>query len=137
MQEKSGPKLAFREELPDACPPPEAKAIALSGVYRFLPSANPKNEHFDSYCLLKGPKPPPTVTLCQWSACSLFVTREKAVAKIKLQKLRSRFSHFAILDVPANAGYSESGQNGHLSLWMLKHFDPVTAILKIEEIGDV
>lgn len=101
---------SFREELPHACPPPDAEMGAWTGVYRMLPSATPCDDDFLSH-QAKGKVPPPGVDPCRWAACSLFTTKEKALAIAKLPTMKNTISHLARIDLPLNSGISKKKMN--------------------------
>ena len=124
--------MDFRELLPDNCPPEDAHMGGYEVLYRFVPATPATNGDFDSHAA-KGKAPPPTVDPCRWSSCSFFRSRKDALSKLKLPKAKARFSHFAVVNVPQGSGYSVE-KSGHVDLWMFSTFDPVSAIVKYEEL---
>ena len=122
----------FRESLPDACPPTEATTKGYSQAFRLILGSKAVDKHFDSHCALGKPCPPGQ-SVCRWSSCSLFDSKESAFRQIKLPKIRKRFSHFAILEIASGSGYSTI-RNGHIDFWMFSTFKPVDAVIGVEKI---
>jgi hypothetical protein len=123
---------SFRERLPPSCPPSGAHTNGFEVAYRFIPGQKPTSQDFDSYHA-QGKACPPGADLCRWASCSLFVSKGHAAGVIKLPKVRARFTHFAVLRIAPDSGYSLAN-GGHIDFWMFKNFDPVSAVVTIEEI---
>jgi hypothetical protein len=120
--------MNFAEELPDACPPSDAKDVPLTDVYRLSHTDNFTEGEFASHAAL-GRTPPKSLNdMCRWSSCSL--TTHPVVLK-KLRKLKHRFA--LKLSIPAGAGVSKRKEI-HVDFWRYEHFDPSTAVVTVEDI---
>jgi len=124
----------FKEELPDQCPPAEAIDHAYPESWRMIRGATALPDHFLSHAA-QG-MPCPTIGLeCRFSSCSLFLDKDSALSAMKkLPRLRKKFDHLALLQIPSGAGMSAVGQNGHIDFWWFRSFDPVGAVISIEEL---
>lgn len=126
--------MQFKEELPASCPPPQAHNGGYASLVRFVRNMPPVQSDFESHSKL-GKQRPPTVPPCKWASCSLFQTRDAALAKFKLPRLRQLFSGVAIINIPENSGQSVA-KNGHVDFWMFSSFDPLNSVVDVEELPD-
>lgn len=124
-----GIKSAFREGLPNGCPPVDAIDLAYEAIVRFLPANPPAQDHFDSHAA-KGKPRPKSINPCVWASCSFL--RDKATALKYLPKIRGNYKLLALLTIPKGAGLSKGDK--HIDFWFFESFDPLCAITDIESI---
>ncbi len=127
--------MKFAENLPDACPPPEAKEMAFNPAYRIVKTESAESTCFISHNKLGKPLPI-SVDACRWSSCSFFTDIDQARNIVaKLPKPRGVAQKIAKMELPEKAGLSIK-KNNHVDLWFYEGFDPVTAVVDLEEVVD-
>ncbi len=127
--------MPYLDNLPAQCPPNDAIDQPLVGVWRVVGNNPPAAADFWSHARL-GWKKPPTVSDCDFSSCSLFLSRDK-VAKLasRLPKARISNPRLAKLNVPVGAGRSQvNRKTEHVHFWMYGTFDPVAAVKACEDL---
>lgn len=124
--------MGFWEQLPDQCPPAGYLEDAIDGAYRIVFSNPATLDHFKSHAAL-GKSVPPGMSECRWSSCSLFIDAEAAKGVASLPKMRAKGPKLAKVEVPEGSGAWVS-QGVHVDLWIYDHFDPLGAIITVEEV---
>jgi hypothetical protein len=127
--------MDWLENLPPGCPPDEASDTEIEGVYRVVTCADPTMEDFKSHAALNMPIRP-LCTPCDWSSCSLFMSRDKAIDIAgKLPKARFTEPHLALLNISLGDGKSIiNHRTSHVHFWASKQFDPEPAIIVVEKV---
>lgn len=120
--------MDFAEDLPDQCPPSDAKDVALFDVYRLSHSNSVTANDFASHAALGRVPPKSLKDMCIWASCSL--TTEPVILK-KLKKLKHRYA--LKLTIPDGSGLSKKKQI-HVDFWRYSTFDPLTAIDEVKDI---
>jgi hypothetical protein len=124
--------MGFWEQLPDQCPPAGFVEEAIDNAYRIVFSNPATLEHFKSHAA-RGDKKPPSVDSCRFSSCSLFTEHLVAKNVANLPKMRAKNPKIAQVSVPEGSG-AWIQQGVHVDLWIYDHFDPVTAVIAVEEV---
>lgn len=128
--------MNFAEKLPDACPPPEASETKFNPAYRIV-RANPPNQGCFASNTKLGQHQPAGVDPCRFASCSLFTDIQKAKNIARLPKFRNSEPKIAKLLLPATAGVSIlNKETKHIDLWFYEGFDPLSAIVTLEEVAD-
>tara|TARA_R110002020_G_scaffold467027_5_gene690234 strand:+ start:1220 stop:1456 length:237 start_codon:yes stop_codon:yes gene_type:complete len=73
--------------------------------------------------------------VCKHASCSLFSSYDKAknIAS-RLPKPKDSGPLLATMSIPAGAGLWVSA-NKHIDYWFYKHFNPVSAVVGLEELS--
>lgn len=122
MSDIQTPADEFTESLPPACPPDEAVRANYENAWRYVDSNPPGEADFRSHAFLSNKNPPPGVTLCEWSSCSLFLSHNKSYHLLPKPKKKYRF--IARLRITDQCGYTQS--NGkHVHFWRFKNASPI------------
>jgi hypothetical protein len=123
-------KYEFMEELPPCCPPDTAVLKGYAEAWRFVTSNTPVASDFRSGAAIKAA--PPNVDPCRWASCSIFTTKDAAIATItKLPKLRARFGFLAKISITEKCGFTDL-QGFHIDFWRFKTYVP--NVLEVEAI---
>lgn len=127
--------MDWLEKLPVNCPPSGAADIALEGVYRIISCADPTMDDFKSHAALNFPIRP-GVDPCEWSSCSLFTSRDKAIDIAgKLSKFRFSDAHLALVNISPGDGRSlVNERTAHVHFWASKKFSLGAAIVDVEKV---
>lgn len=124
-------KMGFWEELPGQCPPAEAQDIEIETAYRVVFSNPPKEEHFRSNRFLNKPMAG-VGDECRHASCSLCTTIERARKFSALPKVKPKGPFIAKVAIPQGGGMSLL-KNDHIDLWIYDDFDPLTAVIAVEQ----
>jgi len=116
----------FLEVLPDGCPPSEAYIPQALEVVRAVSSLAPTIDDFASHAAKNIPIRG-DISPCRWASCSVFVMSKIA----RLPRIRDK-PYNATLVISAGAGRC-SGGNGHVDWWISRDFNPISAIVRVEE----
>lgn len=113
--------MVYFEELPELCPPSNAKDIDLGVAWRLIRGEKPESVDFLSHAA-KGKDNTSSASDCRWASCSLFTTQQSAMAKTKLPNLRG--CKPVGLNVPEGSG--QSLVNGvHVDFWRYREYNPL------------
>ena len=128
--------MEFLEELPELCPPAEAKESQYNPAFRVVQKNPPSLNCFDSQAKRNRPLLPEG-DACKHASCSLF-TDEVKIKNIASRLPKPRFggSLIATMNLPEYAGKSIHKKK-HIDFWFYKNFNPVQAVVSVEEILDV
>lgn len=121
--------MAFKEELPEQCPPGHAVDHGIGEAYRIVDSHPPELRHFLSKRAL-GEEPLPTSDPCGFSSCSLFGTL-KQIHRIAshFPKYRQGQATIVQLSIPERSGLWTCNKKHHIHFWMYEEFDPLAAVV--------
>ena len=123
----------YAENLPNECPPGDAKEQKLENVVRLVPGDSRDTitpDDFASFAALGQTRI--QVDPCDLASCSLFtsIDCEAFVHARKFPKLRSL--NIAFLNIDSNLGRSKTSRKGHIHFWMYRICDPVSCVIKVE-----
>lgn len=128
-----------KEQLPaTSCPPDDA--IQLNGLYARLVNGDKLAADFCASFHAQGKTTRTHVDPCVWAACSLLKYDQNwtggPIARIldfaKAAKLLPHKTHVAIMKIDADSGLAKVSEGSiHVSFWMDKNFDPVSAVTDI------
>lgn len=127
--------MQFCEVLPEQCPPANAVDASFGEIWRVVTQENCDLDDFKSHAAL-GLVRRPIVSECDFASCSLFVSKDIAY-KLASRLPKPRFSrpYLAKLSIPNGAGMSlENKKTTHVHFWMFNGFNPLNAILTVEEV---
>lgn len=123
--------MPYLEDLPEQCPPANAKDQQFGPAYRILPKAEPAIEHFYSYSKL-GLTKPGGVDECRYRSCSMFTNILQARAIATLPKKRATSTHLAKVVVQAGFGTSWlNSKTDHVDFWPYDTFDVAAAVTEV------
>nr|DAH62789.1 MAG TPA: hypothetical protein [Caudoviricetes sp.] len=127
--------MEYLEPLPDQCPPHEAKEAGYELAYRIVFSDPVAKDDFLSRAA-KGQTTPLGVSDCRNASCSLSTHLTKMRGQAKLPKFRKNGSpRIAYLRIAEGSGRAlENGNTNHIDFWAYKSFDPIAAIIKLENV---
>lgn len=108
-------------------------------MIRLVPAQPAIAKYFDSKAKeadTNGKRPPGRCPPCIWAACSVFappLRPEQVTDLLKLPNMQQmRFA--ARFTVDEKSGLARvTAETGHISLWMYRSFDPLTAIESYEQ----
>jgi len=127
----------FKEMLPGGCPVDEARNLPEQVVVRLVSREALDATDFASHAAL-GKSRPDEICPCKWSSCSVFGGRkglQTAIDMVALPRYRKRFSHLAHLQIDGRSGLGVvNDKSGHIDLWMFSSFDPVSAVVRCEQV---
>ncbi|MDR3401763.1 MAG: hypothetical protein P4L99_04615 [Chthoniobacter sp.] len=109
----------WAEPLPANCPPAEAKK-PTGGTYYRVTQNPPREEDFDSFCILFPERVVP-VNECEARSCSLF--DELTVVRGLLNFRKNKGKIITRITLPAESGViSKTGRPNHWSWWRRAEF---------------
>lgn len=123
--------MGFREVLPAGCPPANSHNGACAIAFRFVSTATPKADAFESYAT-KGGLPPDGVDPCRWASCSLYPDLATVNKKRKLPGLK-KYGFVAEIIIKAGSGHLIEDSK-HIDFWMYDTFDPVASIVIVRAL---
>ncbi len=127
--------MDWYENLPQSCPPQEAKEPSGEQYFRILNSNNPSNNDFLSHRALY-PDKKFSVSECQAMAISLFTDKESCRIVAKLPKYRNKNLYIGELILTKSDGLIAHTPNkkslNHYSWWRSIKFDIKTVRLANE-----
>lgn len=92
----------WRERLPENCPPANAHAGPCEQAFRFVTTASPTAEDFESYSA-KGIPVGENEDPCRWASCSLYPDYATVLKKRKIKSLK-RYPFVAEMKIRAGSG---------------------------------
>ena len=121
--ENSRYETQYREELPDGCPPSNAKEIANETIcYRLVNNDPPTDDDFRSQRTLE-PNRDFSVSECRARGLSIFMQAADA-ARVAQRSRNLRGAKLAQLTLDEGAGYiKQTGGRSHHTWWPYKAFD--------------
>ena len=126
--------MTFKEDLPDQCPPDDAKDQTLESVCRFFqfPVGDPKN----FYSHHKLGKPTGNAGECRAKSVSLF--KAGVVPDVLAAKKTAFFKKckISLLEVPSGAGLSKEVGTGHIDWWPYSKFDPYSSVVSLFDTAE-
>jgi hypothetical protein len=128
-------KMTFLEQLPDQCPPVDAKEYDFVVAYRVVICDNPSIEDFRSHAARNKIRPE-AVDPCRWASCSIFLSRDSAIEIArKLPKPRYKSPFLAAFPISMGDGVSLlKSKSPHVDFWMYADFDPIASIVETESV---
>ncbi len=125
---------AYKESLPELCPPREAIDSAIPSAYRFVASERPDDTDFLSLAALgesrKGADP------CRLASTSLFTDIERVESVAKISKVRAKCSFIEKLSLPCNAGRRIFLSGSHVDFWAYAEFAFKSNVSDVVGISD-
>jgi hypothetical protein len=122
--------VAFREKLPDGCPPDAAHDGGCPDAYRLVSSAKLTVADFASNAAKQQPLPP-NVDPCRWASYSFYADMDTVHKKRKAFKKLREFTYVAKVEIAAGSGCVLI-DGTHIDFWMFETFDPTAAIVHVE-----
>ena len=129
VSQRMNTPLNYKEKLPENCPLPESKDVALADVWRLLRSDTPTESCFESQAAQKIENRKKACE-CGWASCSFFEGDKFTKDLMKLPWCKN-FVARAEIQIPLGSGLSKK-EGSHVHFWAFDHFSFTKAIVRVE-----
>lgn len=128
LEEQLPDRPAFKEQLPDSCPPSDAVHPEPQNVLRFVKTDNPTEDDFLSFGTLNNLSDESFYTgcLCEQYSCSVYSAPNRLK---KLPRIKETYKYIYEFKIDSSSGLIDKKKPGrsrhHIHLWPFKTFSPL------------